>query len=54
MSDLDVYLSRLQFRLHTTHVPEAYYRHNGHPYLDTPYGRILRPSLAHRGTHSGL
>lgn len=48
VSDLEVYLSRLRYRLHSANVPEAYYRQQGHPFIDTPHGRILRPSLSHR------
>lgn len=51
--DLDVYMSRLRFRLHLLTVPESYFRYAGHPYINTPHGRVLRPSLSHHA-HTGI
>lgn len=53
MSDTEVYLSRLKFRLNTGEVPEEYYHAVGHPFINTPSGPILRPSLSRRA-HTGL
>lgn len=52
-TDTEVYLSRLRFRLHVKAVPEEYYQHVGHPFINTPTGPILRPSLSYHH-HTGL
>ena len=53
MKDLDVYMSRLRFRLRSLTVPESYFKTMGHPYINTPNGRVLRPSLTHH-SHMGI
>lgn len=52
VTDTEIYLSRLRFRLHGA-VPEEYFRYAGHPFINTPSGPVLRPSLSRR-VHTGL
>ena len=57
MSDRDVFLARLHHRLRLAAgdpVPEDYYRRVGHPFLNTPRGLILRPSLVRHHQTTGL
>lgn len=52
MGELSTYMIRLRIRLNRVEVPESYFTRAGHPYLSTPHGRILRPSLTHGAFHS--
>lgn len=45
--DLDLYLSRLRLHFHGK-VPKGYFKRAGHPFISTPAGLVLRPSLNRR------
>jgi len=54
VNELSTYMTRLRIRLNRVDIPESYFREAGHPYLATPNGRVLRPSLSHSLHSTGI
>jgi hypothetical protein len=52
--ELSTYMTRLRIRLNRANIPERYFMERGHPWINTPKGRILRPSLGHAFHGTGV